>query len=416
MTFHKNITVIVEYFPPRLGADRRIFEIMRRLSKKYRVNFIAIPPAYTLFLKKIDDKSLPETRLICNNMVGYRIGLPTWVLGLWSRGFFLPYAITVSYLFLRVLRKLIECGPHLVVIKDTSVYAGLIGTLCSRVLGKASIVDFDDLKSSYTAQLARGKVKKGFSLTQKLLTMVEDFILKNNWKVTALSNFLVNYATQRGVRNDLILIPDGVDTSLFDPSKFDRKKVRTRLGIPERTKLCVYTGRIDENMGGEIILETARLLNNETSTIKFLIIGEGDSSLITRLAKLKNTILMGRVPIEEIPEYIAGADIVLVPYPNKPASHAASPLKLFEGLAMEKLVVASAVSGIKEVFNEDLNGILVPPETRCWASVITQLVKNYDKASLLRKNCRRAICEKYDWNLLAEAFDKVIESRFEFRE
>ena len=70
------IAVIAEYFPPRLGADRRIFELMKRLSKKYDIHFITLPPSYTLFIRKIDCYDEEKHDVSCEGMSGHRLGLP----------------------------------------------------------------------------------------------------------------------------------------------------------------------------------------------------------------------------------------------------------------------------------------------------------------------------------------------------
>ena len=404
--YDKKISVIVEYFPPRLGSNRRTFEIMKRLSRKHQIDFIVIPPSYVLFIKKIDSNPPKEMEFEYENIVGYRIGLPEWIWKVWQGGFFIPFAITILYVFIKVFNWMIINDPDFI-ITDTSVYAGLIGTVCSKVVRKPLIVDFDDLQSHYTAELIKNNMNKTFCLLiKRLLIVIEDYILKSGSKVVALSNFLQKYASQREIRNDVVLIPDGADTSSFDPSRIDSHKIRSMFGIKEEIKLCVYAGRLDENVGGEILFETARLLGND-ERITFLIIGEGDPSLIKKLDRLENVILPGLVPKECVPEYLATADIILVPFPEKIASHAVSPVKLFEGLAMKKPVIASGVSGIRDVIKNDFNGILISDDPNEWASAITELIENPDKASYLGKNARKIVTEKFDWEILAKKFEKI---------
>jgi hypothetical protein len=38
------IAALVEYFPPNIGSDRRIFEIMKRLALKHEIHFVILPP------------------------------------------------------------------------------------------------------------------------------------------------------------------------------------------------------------------------------------------------------------------------------------------------------------------------------------------------------------------------------------
>lgn len=410
---NRNISVIVEYFPPRLGGDRRIYEIAKRLSNRYQINFMVVPPSYVLFIKKIDF-SLPKERLMVNeNLNGYILGLPKYIWQLWKNSFLLPFIILEFYVFFKVLKKLIECKTDVIIINNTSVYTGLIGTLCSMMLRKPLIVEFNDLESAYTAQLVKHKLnnRKIFSLIKRLLVLIEDFIIKSGRKVTTHTSFLINYAFQRKLRHDVILIPDGVDVGLFDPSKVSGEDVKKILNINSDTKLCVYAGRIDYSIGGLIIYQVAHSLQSY-SEIKFLIIGEGDPKLLKKLKELSNVIYHGRVSEEEVPKYLATADVILVPYPDTLASHSVSPLKLFEGLAMGKPVIASAVNGIKDVIKNDFNGVLVSSDVKDWGSAIINLIENPELARYLGENGRKTVIEKYDWDILSESFDDVLESVF----
>jgi glycosyltransferase involved in cell wall biosynthesis len=76
---------------------------------------------------------------------------------------------------------------------------------------------------------------------------------------------------------------------------------------------------------------------------------------------------------------------------------------------MEKPVIASAMSGIKEVVCQDFNGILASTDPKCWASAVVELTKNHNETKIHRENNRKIVCEKYDWNHLAEEFSKIID-------
>jgi hypothetical protein len=45
------ILVFTEYLPPKLGSDRRIFEIMKRLLNRHEVHFAVFPPLRQLVCK-----------------------------------------------------------------------------------------------------------------------------------------------------------------------------------------------------------------------------------------------------------------------------------------------------------------------------------------------------------------------------
>jgi glycosyltransferase involved in cell wall biosynthesis len=102
---------------------------------------------------------------------------------------------------------------------------------------------------------------------------------------------------------------------------------------------------------------------------------------------------------------IAVADVVLVPFPENEVSHAASPLKLFEGMAMGKTVIASRVSGIQEVVQSGYNGFLVDPNNpKDWCEAIEAILDCKSLQVELSKNAVESV-KKYDWNVLAALFE-----------
>jgi len=405
----KRIVVIAEYFPPRLGADRRIFELMKRLSRKYDIHFITLPPSYTLFIRRIDSCQKEEGQVLVEGMRGHRLSLPGLIWKLWAKSFLFSFAVTLTYLCIQTIKKTAQLKPQVIIINNTSVYTGLVGFVCSKILKKKLLVEYNDLQALYTVELVRKKMDGVFLPTlRRILVSIEDIIVKHSWKVTAITEFIKDYAFARNTRKDIIVIPDGVDTDLFDPTKNREADVRLKYSITSEEKLCVYAGRIEECAGAEIILQAAKLLKSEKN-VKFMVVGEGDPQIENEFYKCDNVILTGPIAKESVPEYLAAADIVLVPFPNNVASHSISPLKLFEALAMEKPVIASAVSGIKEVVCQDLCVTLAPDNPKNWASNIKELARNCNRTAWQRGNGRKIVREKYDWNQLAEEFSKIIE-------
>jgi glycosyltransferase involved in cell wall biosynthesis len=404
--------VIAEYFPPRLGADRRIFELTKRLSKKYDIHFLTLPPSYTLFIRKIDRCNMKETEVTCEGMRGHRIDLPGLISKFWTKSFVVAFMVTELYLCFQMLKKIAKLNPDVVIIDHTSAYTGLLGFICSKILNKKLLVDYNDLMGVYTFELVGKRMNKFLAaILRHILLLIEDTLVKHGWKVTTITAFIRDYTRARGTREDIVIIPNGVDTRLFDPSVVDGQEVKSKYCIGNGEKLCFYAGRVDEVAGAGIILETAKLLKNEKK-IKFMIIGEGNEEMLKEFSKCDNVILTGRIPKESVPGYLAAADCVFVPFPDSVASHGISPLKLFEALAMEKPVIASAISGIKEAVHQDPGVFLVSNDPKCWVSAVMKLVTNGEVSIQQRQNSRRLVCERYDFDQLATVFDEVIESGF----
>jgi glycosyltransferase involved in cell wall biosynthesis len=407
----KRLVAVVEYFPPRLGADRRIFELLARLSRKYDIHFLILPPSYLLFIRKIGENAESDDSILYHNMVGHRLKLPSFIHRLWAKSFVLSFALSFIYLQLIALKKMAEIKPDVVVVNNTSVYTGLTGFVSSKILFKKLIVEYNDLQALYTIELVGNKVSSFLlSILGRILITVEDIIVRSGWRVTAITSFIRDYARTRNTRRDIVVIPDGVDTSMFDPSRVDGASTRSELNVDRETLLCVYAGRIEECAGAGIVLETAKILEKR-SGITFLIVGEGDPNIVDRFSESKNVILTGRVEKGDVPRYLAAADVVLVPFPDSIASHSISPLKLFEALAMQKIVIASAVSGISEVAQEGLKFVRVRGSPTLWASEIERILENRDSEQKSSAANREIICRKFDWDRLAETFGNVIEDK-----
>jgi glycosyltransferase involved in cell wall biosynthesis len=406
------IAVIAEYFPPRLGSDRRIYEIMKRLSKKYDIHFLVVPPSYTLFIRKIDTYVKKKREVISEGMLGHELNLPKMISQFWTSSFLIAFMITEFYLCIQMLRKMATLRPNLIIINDTSVYTGLLGLICSKLLKKKLLVDYNDLMGAYTLDLIGKKTNRIFqNILGQGLVLTEDTLVRHGWKVTTITHFIKNYAERRRIRKDLIVVPNGVDTTLFDPVAVSGQGIRLKYGLSDGEKLCVYAGRIEEVSGAEILLETARLLENSPA-IRFMLVGEGSSELLSELSNCDNVILTGRVPKETVPEYLAAADCIFVPFPNSVASHGISPLKLFEALAMSKPVIASSISGIKEAVCEDENVLLVSNDPKSWATAVTKLFENGEEYNRRGPTSREFILRNYDFNHLANIFETVVAEAF----
>jgi len=406
------IAAIVEYFPPRLGGDRRIYELLKRLpSEKYEVTFLALPASYTLFIKEIDKEPLPDSETCIGGIRGVIIGYPRSLLKLWHRAFVPAYVVTLAYVLGKALIAMIRLSPDLIIVNNTSVYTGVVGYLMSLSTRKRLLVDFSDLQSEYTFDRVRDRVPLRFHKAVRLTLMVmENVMSRRSCKVITVHTKLLQEHVENICRKNIVYVPNGVDTEQFNPDAITAPEINTlrrELQI-ENTRICGYTGRIDREIGGEILYETLLLLERRHERIKCLILGEGDPDLLKKIKRLNVVVYVGLKPAHEVPRYIALADVILVPYPRTKASHFVSPLKLFEALAMGKPVVASAVSGIRDVILSGQNGILVDDDPVQWVQTIERILEENSLSNKLATNAI-ATARRYDWRHLSERFEQAID-------
>ncbi len=404
------LVVFVEYFPPKLGSDRRIYEIMKRISKTNEIHFIVMPPFRLLSGKFLPEEGTFKFHLQKNGVVERIDGItvhfsriPRLILKLWKISHRLAFFPTLILLFPRILVAVRKIDPEVVVLNYPSIYTGFLGLITGKMLGKKILLDFNDLIAQYTADFLDLK-RNGLMAT--FMIYMQKFIARSSDKIVAPTNFIKEYTRSLGVNaKRIFVVPNGVDTKVFDSENYaPHSKSKAD---KEGKKLCVYCGRIESWAGINIITRLCDIFQRKHPEVEFLIVGHGNENV----TDLQNTTIMKEVPYEDVPEILSAADVILVPFPRNVVSHAASPLKLFEGMSMQKPVVASDLDGIGEVVVDSENGMLADPDNVDeWVEDIIYLLNNESVAAEMGKNARQTVEENYDWNYIANLFMKTLNS------
>jgi glycosyltransferase involved in cell wall biosynthesis len=401
------ILVFVEHFPPRLGSDRRIFEIMKRLSRYQEVHFLVFPSirilrTQTHILNNKVEILQRDTSTVYEGIIGHFLGMPYFLAIMWRLSLSIAYVLTLPLLLIKTIKILAEVKPNIIVLNHPSPYTGLLGYISGKIWRKPIVLDFNDLIAQYIITLFNFKRD---SFKSRMLIYIQNYLAKKSHRVVVPTSFIEKYAVLNGVSIEKIkLIPNGVDIETFNPEKYDKNAVKKELGLVGE-KLCLYFGRLESWAGINIILKLCKLTNNLGLNIKFILVGNREQ----KIPLMKNMIIYDQVPHEKIPRIISAADVVLIPFPNNEVSRAASPLKLFEAMAMQKIVIASRVDGIKDVVSDGYNGFLCDPNNiEEWLTKILSALNNNNELMHVCLKARRTVEEKYNWNILAEQFAEVI--------
>lgn len=401
------IVAFVEYFPPRMGSDRRIFELMERLAPRHDVHFIVFPPIRILIGKaeniaKREHSLQKNTSIAHKGIKGHPLGIPNFIAAVWRSSILMAYILTAPLLLIKTLKTIAETKPDIIVLNYPSPYTGLLGFVSGKLWRKPIVLDFSDLIAQYTANLLDLK-KDDFKA--RMLVYIQNYIARNSQRVVAPTLFIKKYAMSHGISaGKIMLIPNGVDTENFNPRKHDGNIIKKEMGLHEE-KMCLYCGRLDSWAGINIMSKLCEIADDKGVNVKFVLVGSGER----KIALKENVILYGELPYKEVPRILSAADIVLIPFPNNEVSHAASPLKLFEGMAMQKPVIASRVKGIEEVVSDGENGFLADPENvEEWFKKLKSVLQSWQDAMRVGQNARRTVEERFDWGLLAKQFEKVL--------
>src|SRR3989338_4060258 len=96
---------------------------------------------------------------------------------------------------------------------------------------------------------------------------------------------------------------------------------------------------------------------------KFLLVGGGQEEaglkeLVKELNLQEHVIFSGRVKHDDINKYYSVVDMLVYPRISKRITELVTPLKPLEAMALQKIVVASDVGGLKELIEDQVTGLL----------------------------------------------------------
>lgn len=276
------------------------------------------------------------------------------------------------------------------------------------------IVDIDDWELSWHGgdewhyrptpkQLARDLLKKDGALRRPdhplYLKLMERLISQAD-AVTVHTNFLKE-------RFGGISVPNGKDISLFDPARYDPEESRVRYGL-SGYRILMFPGAPRPYKGLEDVLMALDHLNEPD--LRLVIVGGSpydnyDDKLIEQWGRW--IIKLPSYPAEVMPEIVAAAHIVVVPQRDTPATRAQFPLKLTDGMAMAKPVLATRVGDIPEILGG--TGYLVEPSCpNQIAEKIQWMFQYLEEAQEQGKRARERCVESYSIGAMASILSQVI--------
>lgn len=176
----------------------------------------------------------------------------------------------------------------------------------------------------------------GFGNTGLGLAALEQALMKEADAVVTTSQPLYDIATEYNPH--VRLIRNGVEYAHFSDcpgAVFSDPRGRRVLG---------YFGAIAKWMDLELLEKVARRFED----CLLLLVGADECGARQRLAVLPNICFTGEVKYAELPYYLHGMDVCLLPFRVTPLTLATNPVKIYEYLAAGKPVVALALPELEQ--------------------------------------------------------------------
>ena len=220
----------------------------------------------------------------------------------------------------------------------------------SRVLGSVFVYDL------FVSLYRTAELRNIHPLLVKIMYYIERVTLSMpDYHLTETVQFADLYAEVYGIRRDRIVpLPVGVDERWFSPRE-----------VPSKDNFTVlYWGNFLPHHGLDPIVDAVAELDGEG--VEFVFLGEGPEKerieAEVERRGLSNTRFLGRVPMEDLVDWIAAADICLGIFSSDVRARASITNKVSEGIAMGKPVVTMDSQAIRDWFIDREDIYLVPPE------------------------------------------------------
>jgi glycosyltransferase involved in cell wall biosynthesis len=195
----------------------------------------------------------------------------------------------------------------------------------------------------------------------------------------------------------IIVIPNGVDITRFDPENITPKKFFDSFTIG-------FIGTLIDWCGLDLLIETVAQFPFDNRP-NLTIVGDGISrekfeKKVTELGITSHVRFLGQQPWDEIPSYIAGFDVCYSgQIETKSGKMYHSPLKIYEYLAMGKPVIASSYADAKNTIIDGFNGYLFTPGDKVELTKAIFQVKLYHQNKEFNyKKIHAKIVEEHSWD------------------
>ena len=237
--------------------------------------------------------------------------------------------------------------------------------------------------------------------------------IQNADLVITINKKLSEFAVKMGSKPDkTILIDAGIDLASYDPN-LDDSKIRQEYGIDEDDIVLFFMGWIYEFAGMKELARALGEAKDKYPKYRILVVGDGDA--YDEMCQIRDEyempdqlILTGKQPFERIPEFLASADFCLLPaHIDEPIMQDIVPIKIYEYLAMKKVVIASELPGISKEFGYG-HGIEYIQEASEVLETVQKILDDgrYDEIA----STAREYVKSNDWEVITDKFEQAMKN------
>lgn len=252
--------------------------------------------------------------------------------------------------------------------------------------------------------------------------IVEHTVLRSADTVIVVHRALLDYLHALGVRRSrTVLIMNGF--SLREPIPTCSIQLRRQLSIPDDVVMILFVGWMYTHSG---LREVSRRLVEEDRFGRYRLVVAGDGDLLAELTALSRKsvhgdrlILLGKLPVSQIPDLIGAADVCLFSAVPTLALKHVVPSKVDEYLELLRPVVATRLPGMLRELKDVESIIWIDAPDDALENLDTTLGGQSDARSFLRdlgRSARHYGEDRETWAIVTARFREALaDSRARYR-
>ncbi len=246
------------------------------------------------------------------------------------------------------------------------------------------------------------------SVFSSLILMAEKFIYRNASAVSANNPAMAEYCTSMGsdAQKTFVNLPP-IDLSHFAEGSSKREYVRSKLGIAIDSKVILYMGSFFYFSGLPQLIDEFAKRGDSDQLLVLVGGGEQDEELRSQVIRLgldDRVLFTGFIGFDELPGYLAAADVAVNPMQASLVSNAAFPNKVIQYLATGLAVATTRLKGLELTFGE-VAGIRYSEKPETVMRDALDLASSKELATLGKAN-QALVAEKFSKVEAVKSFEK----------
>ena len=296
---------------------------------------------------------------------------------------------------------------------------GLPAVIVGKLLGKRCVLKADNNGEMSGEFFAGGFSKIGLrlsSLPVRIFIFLRNIALRRADAFVSISSDISEELKSCGViKSNIYSIVNPVDTKRFHPvSEIEKRNRRQALNLPVDGKIVIFTGRLVSWKGLPLLLRVWRELNTKFSDAHLVLVGAGSDDIYNCEDELRTFVKennLGRSVIftgsvDNVNEYLQASDIYVLPSEND-----ALPVALIEAMITGLAVIATPISGIKDIVTDQETGLLVPVGDRDKLYfALCRMLSDSELCRQLAKEAHQFAVQKCSTEAVGEQYIKLFQT------